>query len=687
MVILTVLPLALVMLLLPLAAIASGDPPWQHYCGSSGNYTAGSKYQANLQALAATLPSTASSSSPALFAKDAAGAGDAEPDRVFALTLRRGDTAANASSSSSSCADCASRALRDAQSVCPCSKEVAVYYDPCLLYFSGDDFLSSPANPAQVRLYDVDRSTRRGGGGADFVTLVRALLSYTMQWAVPYNSTGGDAAVRWYTTVRMDVVTPPLFSLMQCAPDMSGGDCRQCLQDLVGNTTFNGSVSGVRNIGARCGYRYDTYKFYGGEPKLRIGSLSEINSTAPPSPPPPPPVMETRSGRKKVLTVALLVPLIALCPVVIFCFAWIRRLRNHKSMLRKKDTMAREEVLKLWRLEESDSEFMLFDFSQIEDATSNFSEDKKLGEGGFGSVYKGQLPNGLEVAVKRLAAHSSQGLVEFKNEIQLIAKLQHTNLVNLRGCCIQGEENLLIYEYMPNKSLDFFIFDLKRAALLNWKIRLNIIEGITQGLLYLHKHSRLCIIHRDLKASNILLDRDMNPKISDFGLAKIFDSNDVQRNTKRVVGTYGYMAPEYASEGCFSLKSDVFSFGVLVLEIISGKRNAGFHQYGDFFNLLGYAWQLWKDGSWHELVDPSLVSEGQMMEIKKCMKVALLCVQENAVDRPTMSAVVKMLSSELKMLPEPKQPAFFNVRVKHGELSNTAPSSINDVTITIVNGR
>lgn len=296
MAILTVLPLVLVMLLLPLAAIASGDPPWQHYCGSSGNYTAGSKYQANLQALAATLPSTASSSSPALFAKDAAGAGDAEPDRVFALTLCRGDTA-SANASSSSCADCASRAFRDAQSVCPYSKEVAVYYDPCLLYFSGDDFLSSPANPAQVRLYDVDRSTRRGGGGADFVTLVRALLSYTMQWAVPYNSTGGGAAaVRWYTTVRMDVVTPPLFSLMQCTPDMSGGDCRQCLQDLVGNTTFNGSVSGVRNIGARCGYKYDTYKFYGGEPKLKIGSLSEINSTAPSSPPPPPPVTETRSG-------------------------------------------------------------------------------------------------------------------------------------------------------------------------------------------------------------------------------------------------------------------------------------------------------------------------------------------------------------------------------------------------------
>ncbi|KAL6848311.1 hypothetical protein ACP4OV_022439 [Aristida adscensionis] len=670
-----VLPLVLV-LLPPVAP----SPPWQH-CGSGGgNYTAGSKYEANLQLLSTTLPSSAASS-PALFAKASAGAGGEAGGEVFALALCRGDTNA------SSCLDCAARAFRDARSLCPSSKEAAAYEDLCLAFFSGEDFLASAANLGQVRLY-VTRSNPTSAG-AEFVTLVRALLSYTMQWAV-YNST----TTKWYGTVRMYVVTPPLYSLMQCTPDMSGADCWECLQDLVGNSTFNGSTAGVRSFGVRCGYRYETYQFYSGEPLLNVGSLSQNNPTAPPSllpPAPPPPATSggERSGKKmasKLLIVAIFLPLIATSSVLVLCFAWIRRVRNNKSKLRKKHTVTRE-VLKLWRIEESDSDFMLFDFTQIKEATSNFSDAKKLGEGGFGSVYKGQLPSGLEVAVKRLAAQSRQGLVEFKNEIQLIAKLQHTNLVNLRGCCVEGDENILIYEYMPNKSLDSFIFDEKRAALLNWSRRLNIIEGITQGLLYLHRHSRLRIIHRDLKASNILVDNDMNPKISDFGLAKIFDSADIQGNTKRVVGTYGYMAPEYASEGCFSVKSDVFSYGVLLLEIISGKRNAGFHQCGDFFNLLGYAWQLWKDETWVELVAPPLVLEGKTMEIKKCIKIALLCVQENAVDRPTMSDVVTMLSGESMALPEPKQPAFFNVRATHGEMSTTTRSSVNDVTITTFNGR
>lgn len=171
------------------------------------------------------------------------------------------------------------------------------------------------------------------------------------------------------------------------------------------------------------------------------------------------------------------------------------------------------------------------------EATCNFSEENKLGQGGFGPVFKGQFPDGLEIAVKRLASHSGQGFTEFKNEIQLVAKLQHTNLVRLLGFCSHGEEKILIYEYLPNKSLDFFIFDETRRALLYWTKRLAIIEGIAQGLLYLHKHSRLRVIHRDLKASNILLDHEMKPKISDFGLAKIFSTNDLEGNTRRIAGT------------------------------------------------------------------------------------------------------------------------------------------------------
>ncbi|XP_042485730.1 G-type lectin S-receptor-like serine/threonine-protein kinase RKS1 isoform X2 [Macadamia integrifolia] len=206
-------------------------------------------------------------------------------------------------------------------------------------------------------------------------------------------------------------------------------------------------------------------------------------------------------------------------------------------------------------------------------ATDNFSSNNKLGEGGFGPVYKGRLFNGREIAVKRLSRNSGQGMEEFKTEVVLIAKLQHRNLVRLLAWSIQEEEKMLIYEYMPNKSLDCFIFDKTKSALLDWRKRFEIIVGVARGVLYLHQDSRLRIIHRDLKASNVLLDKGMNPKISDFGMARMFGGNQIQANTTKVVGTYGYMSPEYAMQGIFSIKSDVFSFGVLLLEIISGKKN------------------------------------------------------------------------------------------------------------------
>ncbi|XP_058730922.1 G-type lectin S-receptor-like serine/threonine-protein kinase B120 [Vicia villosa] len=331
----------------------------------------------------------------------------------------------------------------------------------------------------------------------------------------------------------------------------------------------------------------------------------------------------------------------------------------------------------------NNAELSFFNFSSIVIATNNFSEENKLGQGGFGPVYKGKLPGGEEIAVKRLCRKSSQGSDEFKNEMMLIAKLQHRNLVRLLGCSVLEEEKLLVYEYMPNKSLDFFLFDPVKQTKLDWTIRSEIIEGIARGLLYLHRDSRLRIIHRDLKASNILLDENMNPKISDFGLARIFGGNQNEDNTTRVVGTYGYMSPEYAMEGLFSVKSDVYSFGVLLLEIVSGRKNTSFRDSYDP-SLIGYAWRLWNEERVMELVDPSIRDSCKKSKALRCIHIGMLCVQDSASNRPNMSSVVLMLESEATTLPLPIQPLFTSMRrYDDTEEFHTEPfESSVDLTVT-----
>ncbi|KAK2639263.1 hypothetical protein Ddye_027058 [Dipteronia dyeriana] len=328
-----------------------------------------------------------------------------------------------------------------------------------------------------------------------------------------------------------------------------------------------------------------------------------------------------------------------------------------------------------------DMELLIFDLNTIASATDNFADKNKLGEGGFGPVYKGTLMEGQEIAIKRLSKCSGQGVDEFKNEVILIAKLQHRNLVKLLGCCTQRDERMLIYEYMPNKSLDYFIFDKTRRELLDWSKRIQIIGGIARGLLYLHQDSRLRIIHRDLKASNVLLDNEMNPKISDFGLAKRFRGDQTKGETNRVVGTYGYMSPEYVIDGVFSVKSDIFSFGVLILEMVSGKRNRGFCHTDHNHNLLGHAWRLWNDKRAVELIDQLLDYSYTLSEILRCIHIGLLCVQQGPEDRPNMSTVVLMLGGE-GSLPKPRQPGFFAERIL-----TEHEITINDITLSLLEPR
>uniref|UniRef100_A0A0D3GRY5 non-specific serine/threonine protein kinase n=1 Tax=Oryza barthii TaxID=65489 RepID=A0A0D3GRY5_9ORYZ len=640
----------LILLLSSPPSPAAGD---RWFCGNATTYTPNSAYTSNRDALAASLIAGATK------LHSATGAAGAGADRVYGAVLCRGDTAA---------ADCGGR-LREAfagivngTGVCALRRDVALYDELYHLRFSDHDFLSAFSNsPEWVDVTNLN--TAPAADAERFEEVVGELLGSLADAAArrPERYAAGDAP--WSSRER-DRTVRTVYGLAQCTRDMPPERCRSCLDGVVaerrrkiGGGTMGGAIHGVR-----CSLRYET------DTQAKEGtcnldhcycllSYHHLHT----------PVFLFPKHKKKTKK------------------SYMQELMKDVHLVKinlMEQTTDMDEVMRLWKIEDAGSEFSLYDFSQLADATDNFSANNILGEGGFGPVYKGLFPDGQELAIKKLGAQSRQGLVEFKNEIQLVAKLQHKNLVRLLGCCVHEEQKMLIYEYLPNKSLDHFIFDPIRRTSLNWKTRRKIVEGIAQGLLYLHKHSRLRIIHRDLKASNILLDSELNPKISDFGMARIFPSDASRAKASRLVGTFGYMAPEYASEGLISIKSDVFSFGVLLLEIMSGTRSAGFQHYGEFQNLLEYAWGMWKDGRWCDFIDQSFGDEYEPGEMMKCLVVALMCVQEKSAERPTMSDVVAMLSSDDIPLTEPKQPAYSHIRLDVS-VDVDVSCSRNDITITL----
>ncbi|KAK4590137.1 hypothetical protein RGQ29_020620 [Quercus rubra] len=585
-----------------------------------GNYTINSTYEANLNLVLSNISSNTQVENG--FYPNSMGQ---DPDKVYAIGFCRKDIKQD------DCLDCLKNASRVLPQNCPNRKEAIGWYDYCMIRFSDRSIFGiMEVNPSMF-MWNTGSVSDQDGYKRQLQTLFESMRS---------EAASGDIfkfAAR--TSLAPDLGR--LYVLVQCTPDLSQKNCSDCLTAVYGNIPPVVGSKGGRTYAPSCNYRFETYSFF---------NVAYAASPPPPflassPPPPPPPVPITGKERKKTQTaVVIVVPsVIAIILTIIICI--------FLSVRKPKDNFETVEGI-----ESVDS--LQFDFSTIRAATNNFSDANKLGKGGFGIVYMGKLSNGQQIAVKRLSRNSQQGDSEFKNEVLLVAKLQHRNLVRLLGFCLEGNERLLIYEFVPNRSLDYYIFDPMKCENISWEMRFKIIRGIARGLLYLHEDSRLRIIHRDLKASNILLDAEMNPKISDFGMARIFELDQTEGNTNRIVGTYGYMAPEYAMLGQFSTKSDVFSFGVLILEVLSGQKITHFHDGENTEYLLSYAWKNWREETTLNLIDPTL-SDSPITEMMRCIKIGLLCVQENASDRPSMTSVVPMLNGNLDPIPTPKQPASF----------------------------
>ncbi|PIA58478.1 hypothetical protein AQUCO_00500427v1 [Aquilegia coerulea] len=608
----------------------------QWWFALGGNYTSNSVYQSNLDRVLSSLSSNRTSNNTRFYNNATVGR---DPDRVYGIYQCRGDVAFDV------CKNCVETAAEEVtRNRCPFKKEAILLYDECMLRYSNNSFIS--VRQESPTLY------MRNPNNVTDANLFNSILSTLMDNLV-VQAVSADSSNMFATRSANLSFFENIYGLVQCTEDITRTDCRNCLISAITEIpSCCDNKRGGRVIKPSCNFRYETYRFYESE------EIAPIPSPSPPRIPPPPNTNGTESSKEQKSssrTIVIIVVPVIIGVVLLLLIAVCLYSRRKKEFEIVNDG---DEIISV--------ESLQFNFETVRAATENFSDANKLGEGGFGAVYKGKLSDGQEIAVKRLSRNSGQGVEEFKNEVLLVAKLQHRNLVRLLGFCLEGDEKLLIYEFLPNTSLDHFIFDPVKRTYLDWERRYNIIGGIARGLLYLHEDSRHRIIHRDLKASNILLDAEMNPKISDFGMARLFVVDQTQGNTNRIVGTFGYMSPEYAMHGQFSAKSDVFSFGVLVLEIITGQKNTSFYQ-SEAQDLISHVWRHWEKGTALELIEPSLEDRYSRTEVMRCIHIGLLCVQDEMGMRPTMASVVLMLNSYSATMPLPSTPAFFvsTIRESH----------------------
>lgn len=432
------------------------------------------------------------------------------------------------------------------------------------------------------------------------------------------------------------------YVLADCWRSLSANSCRACLQNASASILGCLPWSEGRALNTGCFVRYSDTNF--------------LN-----------PIPRNGSSRGKVIGIVVAVAsavVVLIVGAVIGFYIW-----NHRTIEKKRKGFSDAE--KLVRTLHDSS--LNFKYSTLEKATDSFDEANKLGQGGFGTVYKGVLQDGREIAVKRLFYNNKHRAGDFYNEVNIISSVEHKNLVRLLGCSCSGPESLLVYEFLPNKSLDLFIFETSKGKALNWEKRFDIIIGTAEGLVCLHENTNTRIIHRDIKASNILLDSRLRAKIADFGLARSFQEDKSHISTA-IAGTLGYMAPEYLAHGQLTEKADVYSFGVLLLEIVTGRQNnrSKASEYSD--SLISIVWNHFQERTVDELFDPNLMLHNYhnidvKNEILRVVHVGLLCTQEIPSLRPSMSKALQMLVKKEEHLPEPTNPPFMDEKTM--ELNDT----------------
>eukprot|EP01018_Ginkgo_biloba_P036591 Gb_35037 [translate_table: standard] len=558
------------------------------------------------------------------------------PNKIYGLLQCRGNA------SHEECDKCSLDAKTSVENICLKAIGGRVWLDTCFLRYENYNFFSHLDTQGHYRC-EIPNSPIPDA----FKSVTRNLLSKLLVNASKPENKGFATGKEVYSrnespkSNTSTSVSFIVYGLVQCWRDISAQDCGLCLEK--GRSILYESCSQrqeAQSMLGSCTVRY------GREPFNSVSSPIGSPKISPSSGQNPPVQKTSKNPSNRLPIIFGLAGCLFLALFMICLFAMRSKIKSTRFA---HDQDVSNSLI--------DQQQMVFSLKTLTVATDNFNKDNKLGEGGFGPVYKGRFSDGTEVAVKMLSVRSVQGKREFMNEVKLVAKIQHRNLVKLLGCCSEGPEKLLVYEYLPNKSLDTFLFDPERRKLLDWEKRYNIIIGIVRGLLYLHQDSQLRIIHRDIKASNILLDEILNPKIADFGLAKNFPEGESHVST-RIAGTYGYMAPEYAMQGQLSVKSDVYSFGVLLLEIVSGRKNTDFDLLPEMQVLLGWAWRLYNEGRIEDVIDQTLMATRFDQEkALRCLQIGLLCAQADAAIRPQMRDVIWMLNN-CERLADPKKPAY-----------------------------